>query len=95
LNETELVANQQVDHFLKDSILVISVLSSLLSLAWSLVVYHRSLRFAYPDKNNISCAGSACQFSWHFLSVTARVLALSLFASAYPTWIGIVIAAHW
>ena len=32
------------DVILKSTILVISVVSSLVSLAWSLVVYHRSLR---------------------------------------------------
>ena len=35
------------------------------------------------------------QFLWHFLSITARVIALSLFASVYPLWIGPVCAAHW
>jgi len=84
-----------VDPIVKISVLVVSVLSSLFSLAWSLVAYHRSLRYAYHDKANISFPGSACQFIWHFSSITARVLALSLFASAYPAWIGVVIAAHW
>ena len=85
------------------------------SLAWSLVVYHRSLRYTYPHKKNISLAGtlfqvdmggankiteqestnSLLQFLWHFCSITARVLALSLFASALPTWIGPLCGAHW
>ncbi len=34
------------------------------------------------------------QFLWHFMSVTARVFALSLFATAYPRWIGVVCGAH-
>lgn len=83
------------DVIVKSTILVVSVISSLVSLAWSLVVYHRSLRYTYPEKNNLNCSGSIFQFLWHFLSITARVIALSLFASIYPVWIGPVCAAHW
>ena len=46
-------------------------------------------------KNNINLAGSLFQFLWHFFSITARVLALSLFASIYPRVIGPVCIAHW
>ena len=44
INNAELV-DEGVDPYLKLTILVLSVTSSLVSLAWSLVVYHRSLRF--------------------------------------------------
>jgi hypothetical protein len=81
--------------YLKPALLAISVTSSLVSLAWSLVVYHRSLRYTYPHKKNISLLGTLFQFLWHFCSITARVLALSLFATAYPLWIGPLCAAHW
>ena len=84
-----------VNPYLKLSILVLSVMSSLVSLAWSLVVYHRSLRYTYPHKTNISLLGTLFQFLWHFCSITARVLALSLFATAMPLWIGPLCAAHW
>ena len=43
INSTQLV-DEGVDPYLKLIILVLSVASSLVSLAWSLVVYHRSLR---------------------------------------------------
>ena len=84
-----------VNPYLKLSILVLSVSSSLVSLAWSLVVYHRSIRFADKGKNLISLLGTLFQFLWHFCSITARVLALSLFATAMPLWIGPLCAAHW
>jgi len=84
-----------VNPYLKVSLLAISVTCSLISLAWSLVVYHRSLRYTYPHKNNISLVGTLFQFLWHFCSITARVLALSLFATAMPLWIGPLCAAHW
>ena len=89
------ITEEGVNPVLKLSILVLSVASSLISLAWSLVVYHRSLRYTYPHKKNISLVGTLFQFLWHFCSITARVLALSLFASALPTWIGPLCAAHW
>ena len=59
---------------IKESILVISILSSLCSLAWSLVVYHRSLRYSLAEKNNLNARGSILQFLWHLSSITARVI---------------------
>ena len=94
-DHSEDVTEPGVNPVFKLSILVMSVASSLVSLAWSLVVYHRSLRYTYQHKKNISLAGTLFQFLWHFCSITARVLALSLFASALPTWIGPLCAAHW
>lgn len=94
-DHSEDVIEPGVNPVFKLSILVMSVASSLVSLAWSLVVYHRSLRYTYQHKKNISLAGTLFQFLWHFCSITARVLALSLFASALPTWIGPLCAAHW
>jgi len=95
VDHTEDVLEPGVNPVLKLSILVLSVTSSLISLAWSLVVYHRSLRYTYPHKKNINFVGTLFQFLWHFCSITARVLALSLFASALPQWIGPLCAAHW
>jgi len=95
VDHTEDVLEPGVNPVLKLSILVLSVTSSLISLAWSLVVYHRSLRYTYPHKKNINFLGTLFQFLWHFCSITARVLALSLFASALPQWIGPLCAAHW
>merc|ERR1712179_610769 len=95
VDHSEDVVEPGVNPVLKLSILVMSVTSSLVSLAWSLVVCHRSLRYTYPHKKNISLLGTPFQFLWHFCSITARVLALSLFASALPQWIGPLCAAHW
>jgi hypothetical protein len=46
----------------------------------------KRFRYTYPEKNNLNWSGSMFQFLWHFLSITARVIALSLFASVYPVW---------
>ena len=92
LEESE---NPDVNRILKSTILIVSVIASLISLAWSLVVYHRSLRYTYPNKKNLDCVGSIFQFMWHFSSITARVIALSLFASVYQQWIWLVCLIHW
>ena len=45
INEGQLLPEDKVaDQWLKTTTLCLSVISSLVSLAWSLVVYHRSLR---------------------------------------------------
>ena len=80
---------------IKSWILAISIVSSLFSIAWSLVVYHRSLRYTIPEKKNLNGKGSIFQFLWHFSSITARVIALSLFASVFPQWIGPACVIHW
>jgi len=89
------IIDEGVDPYLKLTILALSVTSSLVSLAWSLVVYHRSLRYTFHHKKNISLVGTLFQFLWQFASITGRVLALALFASVFPKWIGPLCAAHW
>ena len=72
-----------------------SSLTSLLSLAWSLASYQKTLRYATPDKPQMSVGGSATIFSWHACQVAARVLALALFANAYKLEVFILTGAHW
>ena len=52
-------------------------------------------RYTYPEKKNLDWRGSTFQFLWHFSSITARVIALSLFASVFPAEIFLVCAIHW
>ena len=42
---------EETNQFLKYTLLIVSVVSSLISLAWSLVVYHRSLRYVVLEIN--------------------------------------------
>lgn len=72
-----------------------SALTSLLSLSWSLVSYQRTLRYAMLDKPQLSVGGAATLFLWHTGQVTARVVALALFANAFKLHVFILIAAHW
>jgi hypothetical protein len=59
-----------------------SIASSLLSMAWSMASYHRSIRMVQADKDNMSYAGTAMQFMWHF-NVTGNYL-IYLSAPAGP-----------
>ncbi|CAG7817060.1 unnamed protein product [Allacma fusca] len=74
--------------------LVLAILTSLVSLAWSLSSYHRSVRFSQSDKLNISYKGVALQFVWHFCIISSRVFALGVFASTYPILLIPVCVAH-
>lgn len=44
----------------------ISILSSLIGMGWAMASYHRSIRLAQWDKENITAIGSSLQFFWHF-----------------------------
>lgn len=66
-----------------------------MSLAWSLTSYQRTLRYAVPDKPQMSVGGSATTFLWHTFQVAARVLALALFANAFKQEVFIVVGGHW
>ncbi|KAF5274141.1 hypothetical protein FQR65_LT04539 [Abscondita terminalis] len=72
-----------------------TILTGMFSIAWSLTSYHRSVRFARDDKDNLSSIGVLVGFCWHLMSAVARILALSLLASIFPTWMGIICALHW
>lgn len=48
-----------------------------------------------PHKRNLSRCGSLMQLLWRFGTVTARLLSFSLFASAFKSWVFLVIVVHW
>ncbi|PSN51094.1 hypothetical protein C0J52_01543 [Blattella germanica] len=45
-----------------------AVICSLISVAWSLTSYHRSVRYARDDKENLEWQGAVMQFCWHLMS---------------------------
>ncbi|CAB3375570.1 Hypothetical predicted protein [Cloeon dipterum] len=63
---------------LKDVPQALSIMTSLISIAWSMASYQRSIRFATDHKLNISVAGSALQFTWHILIAGKIICALDL-----------------
>ncbi|XP_056639007.1 XK-related protein 6-like [Diorhabda sublineata] len=72
-----------------------TVLVALMSIAWSLTSYHRSVRYARDDKDKMKWPGILMAFCWQLMSALSRVLALSLLASIFPAWMGCVCALHW
>nr|XP_027197694.1 XK-related protein 6-like isoform X2 [Dermatophagoides pteronyssinus] len=63
--------------------------------AWCLVTYIRMLRMSLANKKNMTYPGAIVQFFWRFFMLSSRVLALSLFASEFTYYIGIVCVVHW
>ncbi|XP_018321466.1 XK-related protein 6 [Agrilus planipennis] len=72
-----------------------TVIVAVVSVAWSLTSYHRSVRYSRDDKENVSWSATMVAFCWHFMSTVSRVLALSMLAAIYPWWMGVVCALHW
>ncbi|XP_039297310.1 XK-related protein 6 [Nilaparvata lugens] len=72
-----------------------SICSSLLSMAWSMASYQRSIRFAQEEKRNLTWPGTAMQFLWHFMVTVSRILSISAVASAFPVYTGCACAVHW
>ncbi|KAG5884623.1 hypothetical protein JTB14_023818 [Gonioctena quinquepunctata] len=72
-----------------------TVLAALMSIAWSLTSYHRSVRYSRDDKDKIKWGGILVAFCWQLMSALSRVLALSLLATVFPAWMGCVCALHW
>ena len=67
----------------------------MISIAWSLVAYHRILRRSLKHKEDMTIPGLVIQFLWLFFVISARVLALALFASQFQIWVFVVIGIHW
>ncbi|XP_075238139.1 XK-related protein 6-like isoform X1 [Lycorma delicatula] len=72
-----------------------SICSSLLSMAWSMASYQRSIRFAQEEKRNLTWPGTILQFLWHFMVTVSRILSISAVASAFPIYTGVACAVHW
>lgn len=52
---------------------MLSLCSSIFSMAWCIASYHRCIRLTQIDKINISWIGSIVQSTWH-LTVTSKIL---------------------
>lgn len=73
----------------------LSIGSSFVSMAWSMVSYQRLLRVALINKNNITWCGSIMQFIWHCLVTVSRIMCISVLASIYPEVTILAIILHW
>lgn len=61
--------NENGIFFLDISVLQVwTVLVALMSIAWSLTVYHRSVRYAREDKEKVKWVGIVVAFCWQLMS---------------------------
>ncbi|XP_071117510.1 XK-related protein 6-like [Haliotis cracherodii] len=72
-----------------------SLMSSWLSLAVSLLSYHRSLRFSREEKAVMEVRSIPFYFIWRASEVGTRVLCLCLFASSFQAFVFIPVGMHW
>lgn len=61
-----------------------SVVTSLMSTAWTFAMYHRSVRFVQKDKMRISWTGSLIQFGWIFFVTSSYNMPLKRFNRNKP-----------
>ncbi|CAG7827244.1 unnamed protein product, partial [Allacma fusca] len=73
----------------------LSAFFSLVSLAMALTSYNHTSRTVRDVKINMSIIGRVWQFCWHFCIISSRVIALSVFASAYPEIMIACCIVHW
>lgn len=73
----------------------VSIVTSLVSVAWSLASYNKALRLVIEDKANMRWRGAALYFLWRLFVIVPRVLALGLFASIFPLFMFLVCGVRW
>nr|XP_033493365.1 XK-related protein 8-like [Epinephelus lanceolatus] len=70
-----------------DPVTVLKALGSASAIAFSVTMYHRSLRSFLPDKQKQQMISSLVYFLWNLFLITSRLTALALFASVLPCFI--------
>lgn len=81
----ELLHGVSHDHFLSSSVL--KAFGSASAIAFSVTMYHRSLRSFLPDKKMQRVNSSVVYFFWNLFLISSRLTALALFASVLPCFI--------
>lgn len=72
-----------------------SVIASTISVAWTVVDYHRSLRFFLPEKTKQTWLSSAVYFLWNLLLIGPRVVCVSLFTSVLSFYVFVHFLLLW
>lgn len=86
------------DDFWTTAVQVVSITTSLTSIAWALVIYRKSLRKSLQNKILLkNFLPLAFMFTFEFFSICARVIALSMLISSSLMYQQIIlaIASHW
>ncbi|KAL6457572.1 hypothetical protein MHYP_G00345350 [Metynnis hypsauchen] len=71
------------------------IAASLMSIAVSVLFYHRDMRDFVPQHQKMGWSSSAVFFLWNLLLITPRVLAVALFASILPCYITAHFLSWW
>lgn len=66
---------------------VLKAVASASAIAFSVTMYHRSLRSFLPDKEKQQIFSSVVYFCWNLFLIMSRLTALALFASVLPCFI--------
>merc|ERR1711976_150352 len=78
-----------------DQVHTVSVALSFFGICWSLASFNKNVRSKDVDKLVLTWIGVIFQLLWRLGTVSSRVLALVVYASAWPGWIILVLALHW
>lgn len=72
-----------------------AMLVCLLSTSWALASFRRQHEFCDIDKVILTWPGTIFRWLWRMGEVTARILSLAVFATAYHYWTFLVLGLHW
>ncbi|XP_030644302.1 XK-related protein 8-like [Chanos chanos] len=70
-----------------DPFTAVKAIASALTVAFSVLMYHRAMRESLPDKNKMGWRSSAFYFLWNLLLIGPRITAVALFASVLPVFV--------
>lgn len=73
---------------------VFGLIVSLLTMAWSLVSFQAALRSSLPDKAEMNWVGKCLMFLWRLMTLSARVIAIALFASYFTFYVFAFLGGH-
>ena len=71
-----------------------SVALSFFGICWSLASFNKNVRSKDIDKLVLTWIGVIFQLLWRLGTVSSRVLALVVYASAWPDWIILVVSCY-
>lgn len=74
---------------------VISASLSLFSVCWALASFSKNVRRQNVHRLVLTWLGVIFQFLWRLGTISARVTALTAYASLYEYWVFLVIGLHW
>lgn len=73
----------------------VSLALSFFGICWSLASFNKNVRSRDIEKLVLTWIGVIVQLLWRLGTVSSRILALVVYASAFEHWIILVVALHW